>query len=112
MSSSLDLMLGRTIYRIRQCHNLSQTEVARRAGISQATISFIEKGRKACGIETLRSIASSLDTTASGLLAIVEEASTAESVRDVIIERAQNVLNKSDGWLSLDEADRQFNLRG
>ena len=54
--------LGLRILQLREHHRWSQRELARRAGIRQATISHLESGRvKAINLEVLEKLAQALD---------------------------------------------------
>ncbi len=44
---------GNAIRRFRKLQNLSQVELAKKAGVTQATVSKIENGSKSAEIETL-----------------------------------------------------------
>jgi len=46
---------------LRELRQLSQSDLAKKSGVSQATIAHIEKGRKDPSVGTLRKIAEALD---------------------------------------------------
>lgn len=108
MSIPFDVVFGKTVHRIRQVHGLPQSELAAKVGISQAAVSGLERGRKTSSLPTLFRLASSFGMKASDLLAMVEELSNLEGMQDVIVRNAAKTLSKSDGWMSLDEAERKL----
>lgn len=57
------LDLAEALYRARQTAGLSQSELARRAGTTQAQISLVENGGRTPRLETLRRIAEALGLT-------------------------------------------------
>lgn len=58
--SALDQRIGRKIRKIRIRRKLSQCEVARRAGISNAMVWMIESGRRGFTVDTLVAIAGAI----------------------------------------------------
>lgn len=109
MGASIGLLLGTTIHRVRQYDGLSQSEIAQRAGISQAALSYIESGRRTMSLGTLSRIASALGTSVSELVKIMEDALNLD---DLILERALETLNKQEGWISFEDAEKQLELPG
>jgi transcriptional regulator with XRE-family HTH domain len=61
------MSVGENIKRLREAAGLSQTELARRAGIDQGGLSKIEKGRNLT-LETLRDLARALGCSVVDLL--------------------------------------------
>ena len=61
--------IGEKVRKIRQKMRLSQSELARKAGIAQSTLSYIESGRKAPQFDTLSSICKGLGISVLQLLA-------------------------------------------
>jgi transcriptional regulator with XRE-family HTH domain len=55
------MQFGNSIKSIRRKSNLSQSELAEKCGISQTTLSQIEKGRKTPGRKTMTKICNTLD---------------------------------------------------
>lgn len=53
--------IGNAVRRLRKIKNLSQTELAQKAGLTQATVSRIEKGNQKAEIHTLLLIFAALD---------------------------------------------------
>ncbi len=66
--------IGEKIKFIRKQKNMAQYALAKKAGISQSTLSYIEKGRKTLRFETLQSICKALDTSILELLSCGEDA--------------------------------------
>jgi transcriptional regulator with XRE-family HTH domain len=61
------MSVGENIKRLRKAGGLSQTELARQAGIDQGGLSKIEKGRNLT-LETLRALARALGCSVVDLL--------------------------------------------
>ncbi len=57
----------------RKIQGLSQAKLAEKAGITQATLSYVENGERAASLATLERIASALNVNLSTLLAFVEQ---------------------------------------
>ncbi len=61
--------LGERIFRLRDERGWSQTELARRAGVSRTTLSHLEAGvTRSPSSPTLRRLARALDVTVYGLV--------------------------------------------
>lgn len=60
--------VGENIKRKRKDKNLSQNQLAKRAGIAQATLSAIESSTKSPAVDTIEKLASALECPASELL--------------------------------------------
>ena len=56
----IDVSVGESVRIVRELQELSQNELAGRAGISQATISAIENGRVNLGVERAKVLARAL----------------------------------------------------
>jgi transcriptional regulator with XRE-family HTH domain len=56
----VEVSVGESVRIIRELQGLSQTQLARLTGISQATISNIEKGRVNLGVERAKVLAAAL----------------------------------------------------
>lgn len=63
-----ELSLGEVVRILRDKHGLTQSELAERAGLSQATISSIENERVSLGVERAKSLARALRVHPSALL--------------------------------------------
>lgn len=64
----INMTVGRKIRSIRQSKNISQAALARKAGIAQSTLSYIENGKKTPQFETLASICKALEVSMLELL--------------------------------------------
>ena len=96
--------MGTAVRLARQRAKLTQTQVAARAGLTQTTISVLERGRGAgAGLETWAVVAAALGEQ---LAAFLEGASGADQPRDVVHIRGQSVLITTaspGGWRGLPE---------
>lgn len=72
--------LGAVIRRARQSKGLTQTQVARRAGMRQATISEIENGRSGISQDSLFALLAALDLT---LVADSRRSEDAPTIEDI-----------------------------
>ena len=59
---------GKRIRRVRRDQELSQRELAQRAGLSLNTVSLIERGRRTPGVDTLARIARALGVSPGELI--------------------------------------------
>jgi transcriptional regulator with XRE-family HTH domain len=103
MGITVNLLVGRSICRLRQCANVSQEDLAREAGVSRLTIAHVESGRSAASPDLLERIASCLGLGSEEFLGIVEQATNAG-----ILYRTWRILRKRESWLPLDEAEREL----
>ncbi len=96
--------MGTAVRLARQRAKLSQTQVAARAGLTQTTISVLERGRgTGAGLETWAVVAAALGEQ---LAAFLEGASGADQPRDVVHIRGQSALitfAAPGGWRGLPE---------
>lgn len=60
--------IGAVIKEVRERQRISQNQLAKRSGVSQSAISSIESTTKSPSIDTIRDIASALNTTVTALL--------------------------------------------
>jgi len=58
---AMNRALGRRIVALRQARKLKQIDIVRRSGVSQRTMTSIERGRGSPSIRTLAKIAVALD---------------------------------------------------
>ncbi len=77
--------IGARIKRIRQDRGLSQRELARRAGVPNATLSQIELGRSSPSVSSLQKILSALPMTLS------EFFTKAEDKSDIVVRQSELV---------------------
>lgn len=106
MGVTPNVLVGRVLYRTRQCSNLSQDDLALAAGVSRIVIARIESGRRAASIDLLTRVAPCLGLGAEELMGMVEQA-----IKSSILYRAWLVLRRRESWLSLDEAERELGIR-
>lgn len=64
--------IAKTLANLRHLANISQEELAARAGIHRTYVSQIERGLKSPTLQVLIQIANALDTTASSILEDIE----------------------------------------
>jgi len=73
LTNSFVKSLAATLRSERERQGLSQTELAARAGLSQPHIGYIERGKRAPTVESLKRIALALGKTATELVSLAEE---------------------------------------
>jgi transcriptional regulator with XRE-family HTH domain len=90
--------IGEKIRFMRKQKNMAQYALAKKAGISQSTLSYIEKGSKVPRFETLQTLCRALDTTILELLSHGEDINATrffneapDSKRSALSEQAGNV---------------------
>ncbi|MFY7804637.1 MAG: helix-turn-helix domain-containing protein [Limnoraphis robusta] len=71
--ANINEALGQVLVKYRAIAKISQEELADRAGIHRTYVSQIERGLKSPTLSVLFQIATSLNTTASVLIAEVEQ---------------------------------------
>lgn len=71
--TDINKALGRVLVKYRTIEKISQEELADRAGIHRTYVSQIERGLKSPTLSVLFQISKSLNTTASNLIAEVEQ---------------------------------------
>jgi transcriptional regulator with XRE-family HTH domain len=72
--TEINKALGQVLIKYRTLRKISQEELADRAGIHRTYVSQIERGLKSPTLSVLFQISRSLNTTASVLIAEVEQA--------------------------------------
>ena len=105
MGITVNVLVGRSICRLRQCANVSQADLAREAGVPRMTVAHIESGRSAASLDLLKRMAPCLGLGTEELLGIVEQATNAG-----ILYRTWRIVRKRESWLSLDEAGHELGL--
>ena len=101
-------MLNRALRLIRVYHDLSQTEVAARVGLSKSYISDLEAGNKKVTLEVLEKYSSAFEIPVSSLMLFAERTSDegiAESGRSFVAAKILKMLE----WLTIltEERNRQ-----
>jgi transcriptional regulator with XRE-family HTH domain len=66
---------GDKLWTLRHERGWSQVELARRSGVAQSTINYLELGKRVPTIQTLRKLARAYDTTATELMRAYENES-------------------------------------
>ncbi|CEP67838.1 Cro/C1-type helix-turn-helix domain [Moorella glycerini] len=77
---------GARIKQLRETAGLSQNELARRAGIAQSSLSYLETGAKSPNVETLLHICKALGITVSEFLGENEGQSLPADLRQLLRE--------------------------
>jgi transcriptional regulator with XRE-family HTH domain len=67
-SDNINTTIGKKVRSIRQANGISQIALAKKAGIAQSTLSYIENGRKNPQFETLAAICKALNISMLELL--------------------------------------------
>jgi transcriptional regulator with XRE-family HTH domain len=60
-------LLGKRVAEVRRKHNLTQEDLAEKAGLTQLAVSFIEQGRRWPRLTTILKLAKALNSTVSEL---------------------------------------------
>jgi len=93
-SSERDADIGQRLRQLRQRLGLSQRELARRAGVSNATISMIEANQVSPSVAALKQVLSALD------IGIADFFASSESASEQIVFRAGELTEIAGGALS------------
>ncbi|MCE1235258.1 MAG: cupin domain-containing protein [Hyphomicrobiales bacterium] len=94
MNGSLDIDVGRRLKELRQAHGLSQRALAKRAGVSNATVSMIEANRVSPSVAALKQILAGFPI---GLAAFF---SHEEGAREKVVWRADELTEIAGGPVS------------
>ena len=104
MRENMGINIGGKIKQIRKNKSISQNALAKKAGIAQSTLSYIENGSKHPRFDTLSSICSALEVSVFELLSYGEK----ESTKRLFEEQAKAAsLLCSDGILLCDQKEFQ-----
>ena len=82
--------IGRKILRKRQDLGISQSQLARQAGIAQSTLSYIEQNKKRPQFDTMSAICRVLDITVLDLLTFDEQPSTKNLFEETMTAHANS----------------------
>ena len=105
--------LNKALRLVRVYHDLSQTETARRIGLSKSYVSELEAGNKKVTLEVLEKYASAFNLPASSLMIFAEHSEDQTFVEDVRVYVAGKVLKMLDWIATISEDESQKdNLRG
>lgn len=99
--------IGGKIRCIRLSKGMSQSALAKEAGIAQSTLSYVENGSKHPHFDTLASICRALDVSVFDLLSHGEKENLKKMFEEQL--RAASMLS-SDGVLLCDQKDFQKSL--
>lgn len=87
--------IGNQIRKYRKLHELSQNDLAERAGISYKYLGEIERGQAKLSVEILMKIAQALNLNASKLVSVedyeTEEQATASSILAELSEKERKI---------------------
>ncbi|HCC03264.1 MAG TPA: transcriptional regulator [Clostridiales bacterium] len=81
------MKVGRILRIARKICDISETEVAKRIGISRSYLCMIEKDERSIQIDLLEKYATILDTTALKIVALAEEELTEPDLRREVAKR-------------------------
>lgn len=98
----MDFDVGARLRQVREAAGLSQRELARRAGVTNGTISLIEQNRNSPSVASLRKVLQGIPMDLSEFFA--SEIPAAEKITftsDELIELANEEQRKSGGAISL-----------
>jgi len=79
--------IGNKILKKRQELGISQSELAKRAGVAQSTLSYIEKNKKRPQFDTMSAICRVLGITVLDLLTFEEQPSTKKLFEETMVAR-------------------------
>ena len=97
--------IGSKIRKKRQELGISQSELARRAGIAQSTLSYIEKNKKRPQFDTMSAICRVLGITVLDLLTFNEQPSTNKFFEETL---SAHGISASDGL----SAEKSLRIQG
>ncbi len=100
-----DFLIGPRLRRLRIGRGLSQRELARRAGVSNATISMIEADRVSPSVSALRQVLSALDVGVADFFA------EAEAPAEQVVYRADELTEIAGGPVSYRQVGSNLNGR-
>ena len=75
----------------RQLRRLSQSELAKKAGLEPSAVSHFETGRRAPSFDNLKALSEALQVTTDYLLGRVDEPSVKGAVTDKLFRHAENM---------------------
>jgi transcriptional regulator with XRE-family HTH domain len=95
----MNRMLNKALRLVRVYHNLTQTEAARRIGLSKSYISELETGNKRVTLEVLEKYASAFKIPISSLMLFAEHSQDQKFSEDIRVHVADKVIKMLD-WIS------------
>ncbi|MGS0730259.1 helix-turn-helix domain-containing protein, partial [Shewanella sp. 0m-11] len=96
--------IGENLKRVRKEKGLSQRELAKRAGVTNSTISMIEKNSVSPSVSSLKKVLSGLPMSLVEFFSI-EDTSAAEQK---VVYRSDELLDIGDGMLDFKLIGRDF----
>jgi transcriptional regulator with XRE-family HTH domain len=81
---------------VRRARNVTQAELARRAGVPASYVSDLEKAKAAPGIDLVDRLAKALETSVADLLSAAPPPETEAQLRDRLKRLFDELLRKSD----------------
>jgi len=102
----MNRMLNKALRLIRVYHNLTQTEAARRIGLSKSYVSELETGNKKVTLEVLEKYASAFKIPISSLMLFAEHSQDQNFAEDIRVHVADKVIKMLD-WISTISDDSQ-----
>lgn len=94
MNTNLDIDVGRRLKELRLAHGLSQRALAKKAGVSNATVSMIEANRVSPSVAALKQILAGVPIGLSAFF------STEEAEREKVVWRADELTEIAGGSIS------------
>lgn len=94
------MTIGDRISVIRRQRNMTQEELAEKLGVTKATISKYELGRRQLRVEQLEAIASALNTNAENLIGCGEDVCRGDTTRAVVESLLADLRNKTAALMS------------
>src|SRR3546814_7156439 len=94
MRAGGELDVGARLRRLRELHGLSQRELAKRAGVSNATISLIEQNRASPSIGSLKKVLDGIPVSLADFFA------SADLPREQVFFTAAELVERSEGHTS------------
>lgn len=101
-ASAGELDLGARLRRLRERHGLSQRELAKRAGVSNATISLIEQNRASPSVGSLKKVLDGIPVSLSDFFA------PADRTREQVFFAAAELVEIAGGDLSFRQVGRDL----
>jgi transcriptional regulator with XRE-family HTH domain len=103
-------MLSQALRLIRVYHDLTQTEAARRIGLSKSYVSELEAGNKKVTLDVLEKYASAFKLPVSSLMLFAEHSHDGKFAEDVRVYVADKVVKMLDWISTISEETREEKL--
>ena len=102
MSNSADFNVGARLSAVRKMNHLSQRELAKRAGVTNGTISLIEQNRVSPSVSSLRKVLKGIPISISDFFSLEE------APRQQVFFGANELLEIGDGRISYRQVRRDL----